>query len=138
MARACPTCGLGILIEAPVAVCPAPDDAFLVVDHDLQVQAVSCRAEQLLSVYERFVVGAELTDLLVPIDCDAQGSGLLTDAAFSAAGAEPMPVPAHLVLRPTANPALTLRARIGRCGPSPAALIVLEPSPGRAIPARGG
>jgi hypothetical protein len=129
MARVCRSCGLGILIEAPVPVAPAPHDAFLVVEHELQVQAVSCRAEQLLSVHERSVVGAELTDLLLPIDCDAQGSGLLTDAAFSAAGAEPMPVPAHLVLRATSNPALTLRARIGRCGPSPAALIVLEPLP---------
>ncbi len=82
------------------------------------------------------VVGSELTDLLLPIDSDAQGSGLLTDAVFGAAGSETMPVPAHLVLRATSSPALTLRARIGRCGPSLAALIVLERSPGRAFPAR--
>ncbi len=138
MARACLSCGLGSLIEAPVPASPDPHEAFLVVDHELQVQAVSCRAEELLNVSERFAVGSELTDLLLPIDSDAQGSGLLTDAAFGAAGAEPMPVPAHLVVRSTSNPALTLRARIGRCGPSLAALIVLEPWPGRAIPARGG
>jgi hypothetical protein len=136
MARVCRGCGLGILIEAPGPVSPAPQDAFLVVDHELQVQAVSCRAEELLNVRERFVVGSELTDLLLPIDSDAQGSGLLTDAAFGAAGGEPMPVPAHLVVRSTSNPALTLRARIGRCGPSIAALIVLEPPPVRDVPPR--
>jgi hypothetical protein len=136
MARVCRACGLGILIEAPAPVSPAPQDAFLVVDHELRVQALSCRAEELLDVRERSVVGSELTDLLLPIDADAQGSGLLTDAAFGAAGSEAMPVPAHLVLRSTRNPALTLRARIGRCGPSIAALIVLEPSPGSDAPAQ--
>jgi PAS domain-containing protein len=138
MARVCRACGLGMLIEAPGPVSPGPRDAFLVVDHELRVQAVSRRAERLLSVRETVVVGSELTDLLLPIDSDAQGSGLLTDAAFGATGAERMPVPAHLVLRATTNPALILRARIGRCGPSLAALIVLAPSPSRAVPARGG
>jgi hypothetical protein len=138
MARVCRSCGLGMLIEAPAPVSPAPQDAFLVVNHELRVQAVSCRAEELLNVSERFVVGSELTDLLLPIDSDAQGTGLLTDAVFGAAGGEPMPPPAHLVLSTTTNPALSLRARIGRCGPSLAALIVLEPSPGRPVPACEG
>ncbi len=65
----------------------------------------------LLDVRQRFVVGSELTDLLLPIDSDAQGSGLLTDAVFGAAGSETMPVPAHLVLCATTSPAVTLRAR---------------------------
>jgi hypothetical protein len=126
MARVCMTCGLGMLIEAPFPIAPAEDDAFIVVDHELRVQAVARQAERLLHVRETFVVGCGLTDLLLPIGSDTQGSGLLTDAVFEAASGESMPVPAHLVLYAAADRALMLRARIGRCGPSRAALIVLE------------
>jgi PAS domain-containing protein len=130
IARACRSCGVGILIEAPEPIAPGPQEAFLVIDHDLRVQAVALRAERLLNLRETDVVGSELTDLLLPIDSETQGSGLLTDAVFVAASGEPMPIPVHLALRLAAHPALTLRARIGRCGPARAALIVLEPSGG--------
>jgi hypothetical protein len=126
MARVCMTCGLGMLIEAPFPIAPAQHDAFIVVDHELRIQAVARQAEPLLHVRETFVVGGGLTDLLLPIDSDTQGSGLLTDAVFEAASGEPMSVPAHLALYAAADRALMLRARIGRCGPSRAALIVLE------------
>jgi hypothetical protein len=116
-----------MLIEAPFPLAPSQDDAFIVVDHELLIQAVAQRAERLLAVRETFVVGCELTDLLLPIDSDANGWRQLTDAVFGAASGEPMPVPAHLGLRAAVDPALTLRARIGRCGPARAALIVLEP-----------
>ena len=90
------------------------------------MQAVGWRAEELLNVQESFVAGSELTDLLLPIDCETNGGGALTDAVFEAAGDGHMPVPAHLLVRGVAAPDLLLRARIGRCGPARAALIVLR------------
>jgi hypothetical protein len=130
MARVCRSCGLGMLIEAPEPIAPGPQEAFVVIDHELRVQAVGHRAERLLNLRETDVVGSGLTDLLLPIDSETQGAGLLTDAVFAAASGEPVPIPEHLALRLTVHPALTLRARIGRCGPARAALILLEPSGG--------
>jgi hypothetical protein len=126
LARVCGKCGFGLLIEAPGPVAPDPREAFLVVDHELRVQAVGRRAEDLLNVRENFVVGTELTELLLPIDSEKTGGGTLTDAVFAAASDEHMPVPVHLALRGVHDPNLVIRARIGRCGPAPAALLVLE------------
>ena len=126
MTRVCGKCGFGLLIEAPGPVAPDAREAFIVVDHELRVQAVGRRAEDLLHVRESFVVGSELTDLLLPADSEQNGGGVLTDAVFAAASDGQMPVPAHIALRGVEDPGLLLRARIGRCGPARAALIVLE------------
>jgi hypothetical protein len=135
MARVCGKCSFGLLIEAPQPVAPDSREAFLIVDHELRLRAVGWRAEKLLNVQESFVVGNDLTELLVPIDCEENGGGVLTDAVFEAVGDGHMPVPAHLVVRGVANPGLLLRARIGRCGPARAALIVLQQQPARPRPA---
>ena len=124
--RVCVSCGFGLLVEAPGPIAPSPDDAFLVVNHELVIQSVGRRAEQLLNVGESFVVGRELTELLLPIDCERDGAGALSDAVFDAASGDPMPVITRLVLCPAHQPGLRLRARIGRCGPPRAALLVLE------------
>jgi hypothetical protein len=96
--RVCVSCGFGLLVEAPGPIAPSPDDAFLVVNHELVIQSVGRRAEQLLNVRESFVVGRELTELLLPIDCERDGAGALSDAVFDAASGDPMPVIARLVL----------------------------------------
>jgi hypothetical protein len=125
-ARVCRKCGFGLLIEAPGPVAPDRREAFLVVDHELRLQAVGRRAEDLLNVCESVIVGSELTELLLPIDCEEAGAGTLTDAVFAAANEEHMPVPMHLALRGVSDPNLLIRARIGRCGPARAALMVLQ------------
>lgn len=135
MARVCGKCSFGLLIEAPQPVAPDSREAFLIVDHELRLQAVGWRAEKLLDVQESFVVGNDLTELLVPIDCEENGGGVLTDAVFEAVDDGHMPVPAHLAVRGVANPGLLLRARIGRCGPARAALIALQQQPVRPRPA---
>lgn len=135
MARVCGKCSFGLLIEAPQPVAPDSREAFVIVDHDLRLQAVGWRAEKLLNVLESFVVGSDLTELLLPIDWEKNGGGVLTDAVFDAVGDGHMPVPAHLVVRGVTDPSLVLRARIGRCGPARAALIVLQQQPARPRPA---
>src|SRR5438270_11374635 len=52
IARVCGDCGLGLLLEARVDAIPDPDDAFLVIDSSLTVQAMSSSAEIALGVRE--------------------------------------------------------------------------------------
>src|SRR5579875_3586310 len=48
VARVCQRCGLGLLLETRADVCPEPGDAFLIVDSNLTVQALSSGAERVL------------------------------------------------------------------------------------------
>jgi hypothetical protein len=125
-ARVCTRCNLGLLLDAPRLVAPRPNDAFLVVDRSLAVCALSRRAEKFLSAREVDAVDRHVTELLVPADAEAQGpndlSALLVAAASGAEGDEP----AHAVLRPADEFGVRFSARIGPCGPTPGALVVLE------------
>lgn len=122
--RVCTGCGLGLLLEAPEALVPKPRDAFLVVDRSLSVHALSRRAEKLLGLREIDALDKRITDLLVGADAEAAGphhlSALLVEAA---AGSDEV---TEAVVRPADEFGVRFAARIGPCGPTPGALVVLD------------
>lgn len=122
--RVCQSCGLGLLIDAPEALAPKPRDAFLLADRSLAVQGLSKRAEKLLGLREIDALDKRITDLLVPADAEAAGphhlGALLVDAA---SGADQV---TEAVVRPADEFGVRFAARIGPCGPTPGALVVLD------------
>jgi hypothetical protein len=124
VARVCGACGLGMLLEARSDVAPGVDDAFLVVDSSLSVQAISRRAERALSVREQRAVSRHVTELLVPAGVEDQRTHGLAVAITRAAGGEQ--APARVFVRPASTFGVRLQARIAACGPAPAALLVFE------------
>jgi PAS domain-containing protein len=126
--RACALCGFGLLLETVAEIAPAPTDAFLVVDNDFGVVAISHRAEELLGIQERSVVGRPLTDLLLAADPEPHGAAELMAAVAQATSGAAGARPSHVRLRAIRDRGLRLRARLGRCGPPLGALIVLEPT----------
>jgi PAS domain-containing protein len=126
-ARVCGSCGLGILLETPLAALPNARDAFLVVDSSLRVQALSKRAESLLDVGEENAIDRSVLDLLSPADAETAGPGSFPFAIAEAAGNSNEPV--SVFLRPWNTFGVRIRARIAPCGPPRAALLVLEDRP---------
>lgn len=123
--RVCPKCNLGLLVEAPEAVAPKPNGAFLIVDRSLAVHALSRRAEKLLGLREVDAVDRHVTELLVPADAEAQGPHVLS-ALLVAAAAGIGEEAASAILRPADEFGVRFSARIGPCGPAPGALVVLD------------
>jgi PAS domain-containing protein len=115
---------LGLLLETRRDLIPSPDDAFLVIDSGLRVQAVSRQAEELLAVREEDVVNSPVSELLVAADAEAEAPGGFAGAIASAAAAADEPV--TTVVRPWNTFGVRLRARIAPCGPPRAALLLLE------------
>src|SRR3954464_8563899 len=68
--RVCQTCGMGLLVEAPIDVAPAVADPFLIVDPAMAVCALSRQAERLLGVAETDAVNRHIRDLLVPAETE--------------------------------------------------------------------
>jgi PAS domain-containing protein len=126
--RACALCGFGLLLETVAEIAPAPTDAFLVVDDDFAVAAISHQAEELLGVHERSVVGRSLTDLLLPADGEPHAASDLMAAVAAATSGAAGVEPSHLRLSTIRDRSLLLHVRLGRCGPPMGALIVLEPT----------
>ena len=122
--RVCTSCGLGLLLEAPEALAPKPRDAFVVVDKTLSVHALSKRAEKLLGLREIDALDKHVTDLLVPADAEAQGPHALSALLVAAAGGADEVTEA--VLRPSDEFGVRFAARIGPCGPTPGAVVVLD------------
>ena len=124
-ARVCTSCGLGLLLEAREDAVPEATDAFLVVDSQLLVQAMSREAQTLLGLNEEAAVDRPVAELLVPADAEAQGrTGFAASVAQAAAGDDPDS--GRAVVRPWNTFGVRMRARIATCGPPRAALIVLE------------
>ena len=121
--RVCPGCQLGLLLEAPAEIAPADRDAFLVVDASLTVCGMSAAAEELLGVEETLAVNRHLTDFLVPADASARGDNLLELVVAAASGHGST---RRAVVRPAGEFGVRYWTRIGRCGPAPAALLVLS------------
>lgn len=120
--RVCETCGMGLLLQAESSVAPAPSDPFLVVDRTLAICAVSRQAERLLSIIETDVVNRHISDVLVPADAGTAAEDLATALIFAARGENPT---GNAVVRPANAFGVRYWARIGQCGPAPAALVVL-------------
>lgn len=123
-ARVCPSCGLGLLLEAPRDAVPSPRESFLVIDSALLVQAVSRRAEKLLVVREDTVVGRPVAELIVSADADSDRTTGLSFAVLDATGGEDNPCRVHV--RPANTFGVRLRARVAPCGPPRASLLVLD------------
>ena len=111
-ARVCTSCGLGLLLETHRNTVPGPDDAFLVIDHGLLVQAMSRRAQVLLGLTEAEAINRRVAELLVPPDAEARAP-----TGFAAA---------IVTVRPWNTFGVRMRARIAPCGPPRAALVILE------------
>jgi hypothetical protein len=124
-ARVCPSCGLGILLETREDAVPSDRDAFLVVDGELLVQAMSKHAETFLGLTEDMAINKPVAELLVPADAESQGrTGFAASIAMAADGQDPDT--ARSFVRPWNTFGVRMRARIATCGPPRAALVVLD------------
>lgn len=121
--RVCTRCGMGLVLRASHAVAPGPDEPFLIVDGTLSVCAMSRKAEELLEVSETQAIHRHVMDFLVPaVEHDESDDllALLADAARGSADSR------ETVVRPATHQDVSYEARVGTCGPPPAALIVLD------------
>lgn len=122
--RVCQHCDLGLVLHAAIDVVPAPGEPFLVVDNRMAIGALSLHAEQLLGVQETAAVNRHLGEFLVPADANHGGEGGILELVLVAVGHGG---PARrVVVRPRGLFGVRFTARIGRCGPSASALVVLE------------
>jgi hypothetical protein len=119
----CKSCGLGRLIETRADVVPGRQDAFLVIDAGLWVQAMSRRAEALLGVGEQSAINRSVAELLVPAAAETASGGFAATIVDAVGGGD---VPSHAFVRPWNTFGVRMRARIAACGPPRAALLVLE------------
>jgi hypothetical protein len=111
------------LLNAAPDCTPAANDPFLVVDESLTVCALSRHAEKLLDVAETDAVNKHLAEFLVPGDAEAPPSQNLAALLSRAARGEG---PARdVVVRPANTFGVRYWARIGPCGPTSAAILVL-------------
>jgi hypothetical protein len=121
--RVCGRCGMGVLLEAAADLAPTPADAFMVVDARMSVSALSRRCERLLDVVEPDAVGRHLNEFLAPADTDVPAAqGFYAQVLLAATGgAEATTV----AVRPADEFGILYWARVGACGPSRAALLLL-------------
>jgi len=124
IARVCGKCGLGLLLETRVEALPEADDAFLVIDSSLTVQAMSASAELALGVREGHAVNRHVTELLIPADAEESTSVSLAVAITRAARGDDEC--SRVIVRPGNTFGVRLEARIATCGPPRAALLILK------------
>jgi hypothetical protein len=105
---------------------PGEAAAFLILDYELRVSAVSEAGERYFGK-EKTLIGAGLLDLMTSPLGDDQLVRKATVAAQRPCDATVMPV---RLLRPSgaAGSVGTMAARIATCGPPRAALLTVEPS----------
>jgi PAS domain-containing protein len=114
---------MGVLLQAPADVAPAPSDPFLIVDGSLTVCAVSRQAERLLGISETEAVHRHVAEFLGPGDAEApEGENFAAVLTWAARGDVPV---RNVVVRPPNTFGVRYWARVGPCGPPTAALIVL-------------
>jgi hypothetical protein len=125
LARVCPSCGMGLLLETLSEAAPAGDDAFLVVDSRMTVQALSRRAGEFLGVIEEDIVDRPVACVLGAPEVEPHGpEDLIT--LLRAASTDTNRVHS-LSVRPLGAFGVRVIARIAPCGPPRAALVVLAP-----------
>jgi PAS domain-containing protein len=114
---------MGLLLETRSDAAPGRDDAFLVVDSRLTVQALSRRAGKLLEVSEEDVIDRPVARFLGAADAERAGPEhfmtLLRAACTDSDELHSMSV------RPLGAFGVRVVARIAPCGPPRAALVVL-------------
>jgi exopolysaccharide biosynthesis polyprenyl glycosylphosphotransferase len=124
VARVCGVCGQGLMLESRADVAPRDDEAFIVVDSRLTVQAVSQHAERVLGISEHEATDRPVAELLVGADAERGNEESLTTLLGRAALSEEDPQ--LTFVRPRGTFGVRLRARISACGPPRAALLVFE------------
>jgi hypothetical protein len=124
--RVCGRCGMGMILSCPRDAMPGEAAAFLILDYELAVSAVSEAAERYFGK-EKSLIGTGLLDLVTSPLGDDQLVRQATIAAQRPCDATVMPV---RLVSPTNDAASvgTMAARIATCGPPRAALFTVEPS----------
>jgi hypothetical protein len=125
--RVCGECELGLLLTADEALSPGKADPFVVIDAGLTIRALSQAAEELFSIAETDVVDQPLENVFVAAESSDEARGKL-NRLLSGAAREPLSArePDVAVVRPARAFGVRYRARIGRCEPGRAALVVLS------------
>jgi hypothetical protein len=121
-----------MLLETRADAVPSEDDAFVVVDSRMLVQAASREAQRLLAISEEDAIDTPVSELLISADAEsADRGGFAAAIAEASQGLEPET--ARSFVRPWNTFGVRMRAKIAMCGPPRAALIVLgndrPPSP---------
>ena len=122
--RVCGRCGMGVVLSCQRDALPGQAGAFLILDYQLRVCAVSEAGERYFGPQDE-LIGQELLDLVTsPLGDDqlTRNAGL---AAQRPCDAVVMPV---RLLWSRAPQVGTMAARIATCGPPRAALLTVEPS----------
>jgi PAS domain-containing protein len=114
------------MIGASGSLAPKATEPFVIIDGTLSLCAVSRTAERLLCISEPEVINRHVAEYLEPADAEALDGDELLQAIIAVAGGR---VREHtVVVRPTGEYGVRYTARIGRCGPPSAALLVLSDS----------
>ena len=117
---------MGMILSCPRDALPGEAAAFLILDYELRVSAVSVAGERYFGK-EKTLIGAELLDLVTSPLGDDQLVRNTSIAAQRPCDATVMPV--RLLSPPDAAGRVgTMAARIATCGPPRAALLTVEPS----------
>jgi hypothetical protein len=117
---------MGMILTCPRDALPGEAAAFLILDYELRVSAVSEAGERFFGK-EQSLIGAGLLDLVTSPMGDDQLVRKTSVAAQRPCDATVVPV---RLLQPPENAGSlgTMAARIATCGPPRAALFTVEPS----------
>jgi len=122
--RVCGRCGMGVVLSCPRDALPGEASAFVILDYELRVCAVSEAGERFFGSQDE-VIGLRLLDLVM----SPLGDDQLSRSAEVAAQrpCDPVVLPIRLRTR-GAGKVGTMAGRIATCGPPRAALLTVEPS----------
>lgn len=123
--RVCGRCGMGMILSCPRDALPGEAAAFLILDYELNVTAVSEAAERYFGK-EKALIGTHLLELVTSPLGDDQLARKASVAAQRPC--EPVVMPVRLAAADSSSKVGTLAARIATCGPPRAALLTVEPS----------
>jgi diguanylate cyclase (GGDEF)-like protein len=123
--RVCVRCGLGVLISASAEMAPERGDAFLILDQNMCVAALSKGAQALLGVGENWALDRHIDEFLIPAAPRGNEANMI--GAMLARSDREHTTAQHLDVRMRTSNGETVpfRVRLGACGPPAATLIVV-------------
>ncbi len=124
-----------MLLCASAETAPGSEDAFLILDQNMIIAAVSKRAQSLLGVSESCAIDRHIDQVLTSVDPHHPNVETLETALARSARGQLTPRNLDVHVRTSKHDKIPLRARIGPCGPPPATLIVLADATQPAIAA---